>query len=83
MIAPERATVLYKKVVEICSHNIIIIEPNEQYGCYALSLAMEHNHSFYDMIFIAQAMSRETDLITIDKRQAVIAEKCGVNVVRL
>ncbi len=83
LITEEKAGELYNKVVDICKHTIITIESNEQYGNDALHLAMKHDHPFYDMLFIAQAIAGQRDLITCDKSQATIAEKCGINVFRV
>lgn len=82
-ITSEQAMTLYTKVREICNQNVIIIEPNEVYGPEALRLAIEFDHSFYDLLFISQAMAREETLITSDERQAKTAELCDVRVVRV
>jgi predicted nucleic acid-binding protein len=81
VIAREIATKLYSEVVNICHHEVIRIEPNETYGSDALRLAMEYNDSFYDMLFVSQAITGQRCLITSDERQAAIALQCGVKVI--
>ena len=83
IITSDQATGLYTKVLMICKQNVITIEPNEQYGPEALHLAIELGHSFYDLLFVSQAMVRDETLITSDERQAQIAEKCDIRVVRV
>jgi predicted nucleic acid-binding protein len=82
-ITREKTLELYTKVMEICNQNVILIESNEQYGHKALKLAIEYKHSFYDMLFISQAICYQTDLITVDKRQTTIAEECGIKVINV
>lgn len=83
IITSDQATTLYAKVREICKQNVITIEPNEIYGPKALHLAIEFEHSFYDLLFISQAIAKDVPLITSDERQAKTAEKCDVRVVRV
>lgn len=83
LIAESAAVELYEKVVDICKHQVITIEPDEKYGTEALHLAMNHAHPFYDMLFVAQAIAGQRDLVTSDVRQAMIAETCGVKVFRV
>lgn len=83
IIASDQATTLYAKVREICKQNVITIEPNELYGPKALHLAIEFEHSFYDQLFVSQAIAKDEPLITSDERQAKTAEKCDVRVVRV
>jgi predicted nucleic acid-binding protein len=82
-ITGDQATTLYAKVQEICKQNVITIEPNELYGPKALHFAIEFEHSFYDLLFVSQALVKDVPLITSDERQAKTAEKCDVRVVRV
>lgn len=82
-ITGDQATTLYAKVQEICKQNVITIEPNELYGPKALHFAIEFEHSFYDLLFVSQALAKDVPLITSDERQAKTAEKCDVRVVRV
>lgn len=82
-ITSDQATTLYAKVQEICKQNVITIEPNELYGPKALHFAIEFEHSFYDLLFVSQALAKDVPLITSDERQAKTAEKCDVRVVRV
>jgi len=79
----EAARTLFSHTLDLCREGVIGIEPIERYGDRALSLAMEHEHPFYDMLFIAQAIETNEALVTGDQLQAEIASQCGVEVVRI
>ena len=83
IITSDQATTVYTKVLDICKQNVITIEPNELYGPKALHLAIEFEHSFYDHLFVSQAIAKDEPLITSDERQAKTAEKCDVRVFRV
>lgn len=46
----------------------------------ALAIALDQNHSVYDCVYIATAITEEAALVTADKRLATIAESYGVPV---
>jgi predicted nucleic acid-binding protein len=46
----------------------------------ALAIALDQNHSVYDCVYIAAAITEGASLITADARLATIAERCGVPV---
>jgi len=46
----------------------------------ALAIALDQNHSVYDCIYIATAITEEASLVTADARLATIARDCGVEV---
>ena len=79
----EAARALFSHTLDLCRNGVISIEPIERYGDRALSLAMEHEHPFYDMLFVAQAIETNETLVTGDRLQAEIASHCGVEVVRI
>jgi predicted nucleic acid-binding protein len=82
-LLPEEAHTLYSQTRDLCREGVILIEPDEQYGDRALSLAMDHDHPFYDMLFVAQAIGTEEPLVTGDRTQAEIASRCGIEVFRI
>jgi predicted nucleic acid-binding protein len=82
-LLPEEAHALFTQTRDLCREGIILIEPDELYGDRALSLAMDHDHPFYDMLFVAQAIETHESLITGDRSQAEIASRCGIEVFRI
>lgn len=49
----------------------------------ALAIALDQNHSVYDCLYIATALTEEASLVTADAKLATIAERCGVPVTLL
>lgn len=78
----EAARTLFSHTLVLCREGVIKIEPIERYGDRALSLALEHAHPFYDMLFVAQAIETNEALVTGDRLQADIASQCGIEVIR-
>ena len=44
----------------------------------AIKIAVEHNISFYDSIFLASALAEGLELVTCDKKQADSAKTMGI-----
>ena len=82
-IRADAARTLFFHTLELCREGVIGIEPIERYGDRALGLAMEHEHPFYDMLFVAQAIETNEAMLTGDRLQADIASQCGIKVVRV
>lgn len=49
----------------------------------ALALALRLNHSVYDCLYVATAMQEAAPLVTADAKLAALADRCGVEVVRI
>jgi predicted nucleic acid-binding protein len=45
-----------------------------------LAIALDQDHSVYDCLYIATALTEEAPLVTADAKLATIAERCGVEV---
>ncbi len=69
---------LYKQLRRLVEEDIIILESQEKYIDKAIEIALNYGVTIYDSLYIAQAL-RYGELLTSDRRQAVIAEKLGVN----
>ena len=54
------------------------IEPQDMYLVQALEIALKNDATIYDSLFIAQALAKKAILVTLDKKQAEIADKWGV-----
>ena len=54
------------------------IEPQDIYLGQALEIALKNDATIYDSLFIAQALAKKAILVTLDKKQAEIADKWGV-----
>jgi predicted nucleic acid-binding protein len=82
-------TVIYKKFTKkeyniarqilkrIVEEEIILIDSQLKYLDEAMDIAMENKITVYDSLYLAQAL-KYGELVTSDKRQAMIAEKLGI-----
>ena len=70
---------LYQALLELTSTGAIILEPETEYLQAALEIALKHEITLYDSLYIAQAQ-RRGELLTSDKKQAEIAEKLKIKV---
>ena len=57
------------------------IEPQDIYLVQALKIALKNDVTIYDSLFIAQALAKKAILVTLDKKQAEIADKWGVRLI--
>ncbi len=81
LIARQQAFGLYEQMMKLVNGEVLVIEPSSKYIKNALKIAIEHNISVYDALFLAQAMTLNAKLITSDRLQSKIAEKIEVGVV--
>lgn len=64
--------------------NALLDEPFEPYLNEALALAISHQHSAYDCLYVAAARSRAVPLVTADKRLAAkFADHLDGNILNL
>lgn len=70
----ERIIALFKTYLE----KNMIIEPETKYIEGAFKIALEHNITVYDAIYIEQALKCNKPLLTLDQKQREVAEKLGV-----
>lgn len=54
------------------------IEPQDIYLGQALEIALKNDATIYDSLFIAQALAKKAILVTLDKKQAEIANRLGI-----
>ncbi|MCD6592807.1 type II toxin-antitoxin system VapC family toxin [Candidatus Bathyarchaeota archaeon] len=59
------------------------IEPQDIYLGQALEIALKNDATIYDSLFITQALAKKAILVTLDKKQAEIANKMGVRSIML
>ncbi len=78
-IGMEKAVLLLSDLMDIAKY-ILRIESQDQYLHRALEIALHHNITIYDSLFIAQAQAKKAMLITSNKRQSEVASKLGVDV---
>jgi len=57
------------------------IEPQDIYLSQALEIALKNDATIYDSLFIAQALAKKAILVTLDKKQAEIASRLGVQLI--
>jgi len=77
-IQKEQATELCAAIELLYTKGPLVLEPGTQYSTDALAIALSQEIPVYDALFIAQARSRHTALVTSDRRQARCAEECAV-----
>ncbi|NJE09184.1 PIN domain-containing protein [Thermococcus sp. M39] len=78
LITREQALGLYEQMTKLVREEVIILEPSEKYLQEALKIAMDYDLSIYDSLFLAQARSLRTKLITSDKGQEEVAKEMGL-----
>lgn len=60
---------------------VITVKPQEEYLEEAFKIALKHQTTIYDALYIAQAIKEESKLITSDQKQANTARKIGIEVI--
>ena len=56
----------------------MVIEPEEEYVKHAFEIALRHDVTVYDALYVAQALQRGEPLLTLDKKQRAVASRMGV-----
>ena len=79
MIGDDKIIRLYRGFLELVRTGVIIIEPEDKYIAEALEIALNHDISIYDSLYISLAL-KYGELLTCDARQAEVASKLGVKV---
>jgi len=74
-----KAIKLYQALLRLIDTGVIILEPEVSYVGTALRIALEHEITLYDSLYIAQAQ-KHGELLTSDRRQAEVANKLGIKV---
>lgn len=80
-ISREQAIVLYNYIKKLVKNGVIKIEPSSKYLLDALNIAIEHDISVYDALFLAQAQRLNLKLITSDRKQKEVAKRIDVKVI--
>ncbi|MEM2021548.1 MAG: type II toxin-antitoxin system VapC family toxin [Zestosphaera sp.] len=79
-ISKKDARDLYVALSKLIEGRVIVIEPQERYTHQAFEIALNHEITIYDALYIAQSKTNHTKLITSDRKQANIARELGVTV---
>ena len=79
VIGGEQAEELRKAFESLIEAKIIIIEREEQYIEKAFNIALTHQLTIYDALYISQAL-KWGKLLTSDKIQEEVARKLGIEV---
>ncbi|MEM0317440.1 MAG: type II toxin-antitoxin system VapC family toxin [Candidatus Nezhaarchaeales archaeon] len=74
----EIARELYRALSMIIEGGLVMIEPQRNYMQQAFEIALNHEITVYDALYIAQAKAKNSKLLTSDEAQLAIAEKLGV-----
>jgi predicted nucleic acid-binding protein len=81
LIEKEQVPLLYSSMELLFTQGPLILTPSSQYMAEALSIALFSDIPVYDALFIAQARSDQSTLVTADHQQALCAKKSGVTVI--
>ncbi len=66
-----------KEIISDYKHSFKMLNQAE-YLEGAIKIAVEHNISFYDSIFLESALMEGLELVTCDKKQADVAKSMGI-----
>ncbi len=77
VIAYAKKNILFKLIEQ----EIIRIEPQHKYLEPAFDFALKNKATIYDSLYIVQALKKQAQLLTSDKKQAETAEKHGVSTI--
>lgn len=79
-ISIEKAFILLSDLLEM-KKTLLIVEPQDHYLNQALKIAVENKISIYDVLFIAQAITKQATLVSSDREQCRVAEKLNIEVI--
>lgn len=79
----EDAKECYTALTKLIEGKVIIIEPQGKYIDQAFEIALKHEITVYDALYIAQAQTKNAKLLTSDKTQSITAEKLGIKPIPL
>ena len=71
---------LLRKIID---EELISLESELKYLDKAFEIATQNNISVYDALYIAQAITHNTPLVTSDKRQTEVAEKLKLEAIHI
>ncbi|WFO74819.1 type II toxin-antitoxin system VapC family toxin [Desulfurococcaceae archaeon MEX13E-LK6-19] len=59
----------------------IVLEPEDKYIEKALKIALNHKITVYDALYLALAKEKNLPLLTLDEKQAQVAERLGIEII--
>jgi len=82
IISAEDASLKFQALRKLVSVNVKLVKEEELID-QAFTLSLKYNITVYDALYIALALKLEEPLLTLDHLQAEIAEKLGVELVKI
>ncbi|MEM2203954.1 MAG: type II toxin-antitoxin system VapC family toxin [Sulfolobales archaeon] len=79
VISNDKIIMLYRGFLELVRTGVIIVEPEDGYIVEALEIALNHDISVYDSLYISLAL-KYGELLTCDAKQADVASRLGAKV---
>ena len=76
-ITKDNAILLYKQLKRMLEEEILILDPENLYIDKALEISLNYKITFYDSIYLAQAL-KYGELLTSDQKQAEISKKLNI-----
>jgi len=80
IIDRELAIEIYRSLEKLVDAKVIIMEREENYIDKAFEIALTHNVTFYDSLYLSQAL-RWGRLLTSDQLQKQVAEKMNIRTI--
>jgi len=71
------ATTAYK-ALKVLMRDVLLVKPQEKYLDEAFQIALSHEITVYDSLYLAMAMKEKLPIITFDKKQAKVAREMGL-----
>ena len=71
----------YDLLMNMIMNELIIIEPETKFLEKAFNIAINHNTTVYDSLYIAQAIEHGARLLTSDRRQRDVASKLNIETI--
>lgn len=59
----------------------MLIESETKYLDRAFKIALDHNITIYDALYVAQALQHGKPLLTLDQNQKKVARRLGMNTI--
>lgn len=81
-ISWDEALKLFKILESMIGINIVL-EPENKYIEKALKIALDHNITVYDALYLALAIKKNLPILTFDEKQSKTAQELGIKIIRI
>ncbi len=81
-ISWDEALKLFKILESMIGINIVL-EPENKYIEKAFKIALDHNITVYDALYLALAIKKNLPLLTFNEKQLKTAQELGIKIIRI